>query len=57
VEVEARQKPVANKRANDADRSVADESETIAAKHLADQPSGERADKQDNDHALIRKMH
>jgi hypothetical protein len=57
VQVEARQKPVADQRSNDSDRSVADKSETIAAQDFADQPSGERADKQDNKHALIRKMH
>ena len=44
VEVEARQQPVADQRSDDSDRSVADKSETIAAKDLADQPSGERAD-------------
>ena len=57
MEVEARQKPIADQRSDDADRSVADKSETIAAQDLADQPSGDGADKQDNDHALIRKMH
>jgi len=29
---------------HDANRSIADQPETIAAKNLADQPSGERAD-------------
>jgi hypothetical protein len=57
VEVEAGQKPIADQRSDDADRSIADKSETIAAQDLADQPSGDGPDKQDNDYALIRKMH
>jgi hypothetical protein len=57
VEVEARQKPVADQRSDDADRGVTDKSETIAAQDLADQPSSKGADSQDNDHPLIRKMH
>src|SRR5271154_2184687 len=44
VEVEARQEPVADQGPDDADRSVADKSETIAAQDFADQPSSDRAD-------------
>src|ERR1700719_1519752 len=56
VDVEARQQPVADQRPDNADRSVTDKSETIAAQDLADQPSGEPADSQDDEHALIRNM-
>src|SRR5262249_38019539 len=57
MEVEARHKPVADQRPHDADRAVADKSKTIAAQDFAEQPAGDRADQQDDDHALIRKMH
>ena len=39
-----------------ADRSVPDKSETVAAQHLADQPTCERADNQNDQHTLICKM-
>src|SRR5215471_5897950 len=57
MEVEARHKPIADQGPDDAYGRIADEPETIAAHDLADQPSGGDADKQDDDHALVRKMH
>ena len=55
--IEARHKPVADQRPDHAHRRIADKSKTIAAQDLADQPSGDDADNQNDDHALIRKMH
>ena len=49
---EAMQKPVADEGADDANRRVADETETVASHNLARQPSGNEPDDQ-NDNATL----
>ena len=54
---EAMQKPVADQGADDADRCVADETETTAPYDLARQPSGNDPDDQNDNQSLVREMH
>jgi len=54
---EAMQKPVADEGADDANRRVADETETVASHNLARQPSGNEPDDQNDKQPLVRQMH
>ena len=51
---EAMQKPVADEGADDANRRVADETETVASHNLAGQPSGNEPDDQNDKQPLVR---
>ena len=51
---EAMQKPVADEGTDDANRCVADETETVASHNLARQPSGNEPDDQNDKQPLVR---
>ena len=51
------QRPVADKGADDADGSVADETKSVAPYNFSGQPSDNQADNQDDDQGLVRHTH
>jgi hypothetical protein len=53
MDTEPRQKPIADKRADQANDQVPDQAETAAFHYSAGKPSGDNADDQDNDETLI----
>jgi hypothetical protein len=57
METELGQQPVADKRPDQANDQVADQTETAAFHHSAGEPSGDNSDDQDDEETLIGKMH
>jgi hypothetical protein len=57
MDVKPRQQPITNKSAQQADYHIPDQAETRASHHLACKPSGNEADKNNYQEALIRQMH
>ncbi len=57
MNAEAMQKPIANERADDANCSVADETEPVATDDLAREPSGNEPDHLNDNQSLVRQMH
>jgi len=54
---EAMQKPIADERADDANRRVANETKPVAADNLASQPTGNDPNDQNDKQPLVRQMH
>jgi hypothetical protein len=57
MDAEARQQPIADKRADDADGHVADKAKSSPAHELSGEPAGDQPNHQDDEQTFVGQIH